>query len=106
MSEKNPKKCPYQDIGGQAVMEGVMMQSPANESIAIAVRRPSARGNAAYSALTALGVTVVLLGRRMNWPLALCAGAAAFVLCFALLTALMAYVRRRQREQADTFEDE
>ena len=56
--------------------------------------------------LTALGVTVVLLGRRMNWPLALCAGAAAFVLCFALLTALMAYVRRRQREQADTFEDE
>ena len=68
--------------------------------------RPSARGNAAYSALTALGVTVVLLGRRMNWPLALCAGAAALVLCFALLTALMAYVRRRQREQADTFEDE
>ena len=40
-SEK--KKCPYQDIGGQAVMEGVMMQSPANESIAIAVRRPSGR---------------------------------------------------------------
>lgn len=37
------KKCPYQDIGGQAVMEGVMMQSPANESIAIAVRRPSGR---------------------------------------------------------------
>ena len=33
----------YQDIGGQAVMEGVMMQSPANESIAIAVRRPSGR---------------------------------------------------------------
>ena len=33
----------YKDIGGQAVMEGVMMQSPANESIAIAVRRPSGR---------------------------------------------------------------
>ena len=68
--------------------------------------RPSARGNAVYSAMTALGVTVVLLGRRMNWPLALGAGAAAFALCFALLTALMAYVRRRQQEQADTFEDE
>ena len=68
--------------------------------------RPSARGNAAYSALTALGVTVVLLGRRMNWPLALAAGAAAFALCLVLLTALMAYVCRRQQEQADTFEDE
>lgn len=33
----------YKDIGGQAVMEGVMMQSPANESIAIAVRRPNGR---------------------------------------------------------------
>ena len=33
----------YQDIGGQAVMEGVMMQNPANGSVAIAVRRPSGR---------------------------------------------------------------
>jgi len=40
MSDKNSM---YKDIGGQAVMEGVMMQSPANESIAIAVRRPSGR---------------------------------------------------------------
>ena len=46
------------------------------------------------------------LGLLVRGMLALCAGAAAFVLCFALLTALMAYVRRRQREQADTFEDE
>ena len=38
MSKNNPVK--YKDIGGQAVMEGVMMQSPANESMAIAVRRP------------------------------------------------------------------
>ena len=37
---KTPK---YQDIGGQAVMEGVMMQSPANESMAIAVRKPDGR---------------------------------------------------------------
>jgi len=41
---KNENKKPkYQDIGGQAVMEGVMMQSPANESMAIAVRRPDGR---------------------------------------------------------------
>lgn len=37
------KECKYKDIGGQAVMEGVMMQSPANESIAIAVRRPNGK---------------------------------------------------------------
>ena len=41
MSEKQSKI--YKDIGGQAVMEGVMMQSPADEAIAIAVRRPSGR---------------------------------------------------------------
>jgi len=41
MSEN--KKPKYQDIGGQAVMEGVMMQSPANESMAIAVRRPDGK---------------------------------------------------------------
>lgn len=41
---KENKQTPqYKDIGGQAVMEGVMMQSPANASIAIAVRRPSGR---------------------------------------------------------------
>ncbi len=38
--EYTPK---YKDIGGQAVMEGVMMQSPANESMAIAVRKPDGR---------------------------------------------------------------
>ena len=41
MSKDNKPK--YQDIGGQAVMEGVMMQSPASETMAIAVRRPSGR---------------------------------------------------------------
>ncbi len=33
----------YKDIGGQAVMEGVMMQSPQDESVAIAVRRPDGK---------------------------------------------------------------
>ena len=37
------KKFEYKDIGGQAVMEGVMMQSPQDESIAIAVRKPDGR---------------------------------------------------------------
>ena len=35
---KNPSSCPRVDIGGQAVMEGVMMKGP--EAIAITVRRP------------------------------------------------------------------
>ena len=33
------KSCPRVDIGGQAVMEGVMMKSP--DAIAITVRRPN-----------------------------------------------------------------
>ena len=41
MSKENKPK--YQDIGGQAVMEGVMMQNPANGTMALAVRRPSGR---------------------------------------------------------------
>ena len=41
MSKNNTPK--YKDIGGQAVMEGVMMQSPADESMAIAVRKPDGR---------------------------------------------------------------
>ena len=38
MSKTNGAACPRVDIGGQAVMEGVMMKGP--EAIAIAVRRP------------------------------------------------------------------
>ena len=38
-TEMSAKKFEYKDIGGQAVVEGVMMQSPQDESIAIAVRR-------------------------------------------------------------------
>ena len=41
MSKNNPVK--YKDIGGQAVMEGVMMQSPSDEAMAIAVRRPNGK---------------------------------------------------------------
>ena len=37
------EKTQYKDIGGQAVMEGVMMQSPSDEPIAIAVRRPNGK---------------------------------------------------------------
>ena len=44
MSENTQKECLHRtSIGGQAVMEGVMMQSPANESMAIAVRKPDGK---------------------------------------------------------------
>ncbi|MDD3336962.1 MAG: DUF1385 domain-containing protein [Eubacteriales bacterium] len=38
MSNKNPSACGRVDIGGQAVMEGVMMKAP--RAIAVSVRRP------------------------------------------------------------------
>ena len=41
MSKKtdNGTACPRADIGGQAVLDGVMMKSP--DAIAVAVRRPN-----------------------------------------------------------------
>ena len=33
-------------------------------------------------------------------------GAAAFILCFALLSLLMAYVKKRQKQQSDELDDE
>ena len=46
MSKKNEQTpssghCPVGSVGGQAVMEGVMMQSP--DKIAMAVRRPDGK---------------------------------------------------------------
>ena len=40
MAKKNDSAaCPRADIGGQAVLDGVMMTSP--DAIAVAVRRPN-----------------------------------------------------------------
>ena len=68
--------------------------------------RPSTRGNAVYSALSAAGVGVIVLGRRANPWIALAAGAAMFALCFVLLTLLMRYVQRRQEAQSRALEDD
>ena len=38
MSKKEKKSCNYCSVGGQALLEGIMMKSP--ENIAVAVRRP------------------------------------------------------------------
>ena len=68
--------------------------------------RPSTRGNAVYSALSAAGVGVIVLGRRANPWISLAAGAAMFALCFVLLTLLMRYVQRRQEAQSRALEDD
>ena len=68
--------------------------------------RPSARGNAAYAALSAVGVAVIVLGRGRNALAALTAGGAMFALCFLLLMLLMRYVQRRQDAQSRELEDD
>lgn len=67
--------------------------------------RPSTKGNAAYSALCALGVSVVVLGIRGDVAAAIVTGICTFVLCFSLLCALMAYMQRRQKHEADELDD-
>lgn len=67
--------------------------------------RPSTKGNAAYSALCALGVSVVVLGIRGDVAAAVVTGICTFVLCFSLLCALMAYMQRRQKHEADELDD-
>ena len=68
--------------------------------------RGSTRGNAVYAALSAVGVAVIVLGRRANGVAALLAGIAMFLLCFSLLTLLMHYVRRRQEAQNRELEED
>ncbi len=67
--------------------------------------RPSTKGNAAYSALCALGVSVVVLGIRGGVAAAVVTGICTFVLCFGLLCVLMAYMQRRQKHEADELDD-
>ena len=45
-------------------------------------------------------------GLHENAAKALLFGAAAFILCFALLSLLMAYVKKRQKQQSDELDDE
>lgn len=68
--------------------------------------RPSAGGNALYAAGCALGVGIVVLGMKREVVRALIAGAGTFVLCFLLLSLLMAYVEKRQKQQMDALECE
>ncbi len=80
-----------------AVVSVVMIVAYARRGIWDTDARPSVRGNALYALVAALGMGIVSLGRSADFVRALAVGAAMFALCFLLLTALMLYVRRRQR---------
>ena len=89
-----------------AVTSVALIVAYARRGIWDAHARPSARGNAVYSALSSLGVAVIVLGRRGSLIWAVGADAAMFALCFLLLTLLMAYVRRRQEQESQALEDD
>ena len=89
-----------------AVVSVGMIIAYARRGIWDADARPSTGGNAAYALLCALGVTAVTFGLNENAGKALLFGAAAFILCFALLSLLMAYVKKRQKQQSDELDDE
>ena len=78
----------------------------ARRGIWYAHARPSTKGNAVYSVISAIGVGVIVLGRRRNAAIALAAGVAMFALCLVLLTLLMRYVQRRQEAQSHVLENE
>lgn len=88
-----------------AVVSVGMIVADARRGIWDARSRPSARGNAAYAALSALGVAVITLGRGRSLARSALAGGIMFAACFALLSLLMAYVRRRQRHEEQALEE-
>lgn len=87
------------------VVSAALIVAYARRGIWDAHSRPSVKGNAVYAALFAVGVAIVVMGRRRSVGRALFAGAAMFVLCFSLLTALMAYVKHRQNVEERALED-
>lgn len=97
-------------MGGELLVIGVvsvgLIIAYARQGLWDFSARPSNRGNAVGSALSAVCVGAVVLWRRGKPVVALGAGAAMFVLCFLLLTVLMRCVRRRQEAQSRALEDE
>ena len=100
----------FAQMGGELFVIGVvsvgLIIAYARRGIWDAHARPSTRGNAVYSVISAIGVGVIVLGRRRNAAIALAAGVAIFALCLVLLTLLMRYVQRRQEAQSHVLENE
>ena len=68
--------------------------------------RPSVRGNAQTALLAGAAVAAVISMMKHDVMLGVAAGAAMFVLCFALLGLLMAYMGRRQKRRDEALDDE
>lgn len=68
--------------------------------------RPSLRGNALYAAGSGLCVAVLLFVVSGNIAAALAAGVCAGLLCFAALSLLMHYMRRRQEKRDAELDNE
>ena len=100
----------FAQMGGELFVIGVvsvgLIIAYARRGIWDAHARPSTKGNAVYSVISAIGVGVIVLGRRRNAAIALAAGVAMFALCLVLLTLLMCYVQRRQEAQSHVLENE
>ena len=100
----------FAQMGGELFVIGVvsvgLIIAYARRGIWDAHARPSTRGNAVYSVISAIGVGVIVLGRRRNAAIALAAGVAMFALCLVLLTLLMRYVQSRQEAQSHVLENE
>lgn len=68
--------------------------------------RPSTQGNAACALGVGVGVAAVVAVIRSDILFGLAAGAAAGVICFFMLMALMAYMRRRQEKREQALEND
>jgi len=67
--------------------------------------RPSNRGNAGYALACGVCVAAFLAAAKGNAAAALLAGASACVLCFAALTMLMLYMKRRQEKREEELDN-
>ena len=83
-----------------------MIVAYAQKGIWDAHSRPSMKCNAAYSAVCAAAVALIVSAVRGSVWWGLAAGAAMFALCFALLAMTMALLSRRQRREDEALEND
>lgn len=88
------------------VVSMTMIIAHARHGIWEADARPSVKGNARTSLMAGVGVGVLVLAMKRNAIVSICAAILMFSLCFLLLSALMACVCRRQRQQEEELENE
>ena len=92
-------------------MSGVLTQTMAGagqvEGIIDWLFEVGIHASEAMPLLLFIGIGAMIdFGPVLSNPKLLLFGAAAFILCFALLSLLMAYVKKRQKQQSDELDDE